>query len=75
MKGPLKNRYSLQILMYSTERLLLSVFVPLLYCMLFVTVFFTASSKATNLYIIIGKSVCVSGHLISSPFFTGIPTD
>lgn len=56
-------------------RLLLSIFVPLLYCMLFVTIFFTASSKATNFYVILGKSVCVSIHLICFPLFAGIPID
>lgn len=78
MKGPLKNRSCPQILMdgrCGRCRLLLSIFVLLLYYMLFVTIFFTASSKATNLYIILGKLVCVSGHLISFPFFAGIPAD
>lgn len=60
---------------YGRCRLLLSGFVPLRYCVLLVIIFFAASSKATNLYIILGKPVCISGHLISFPFFAGIPTD
>jgi len=78
MKGPLKNRSCPQILMCGRCgrcRLLLLIFVPLLHCMLFMTIFFIASSKATNLYIILGTSVCVNSHLICFPFFAGIPTD